>query len=60
MLTFAQGRSQGGCPRCPGTPLGQKISEVGTELKNHSQELKFFSLAGTPLSIFLATPLNGP
>ncbi len=49
-----------GMPEVPGHPLGQKMSEGGggTELKNYSQELKFFSLAGTPLSIFLATPLT--
>jgi hypothetical protein len=38
--------------------LGKKFLKGGTELKNYSQELKFFSLADTPLSIFLATPLD--
>ena len=37
--------------------MDKKFLKGSTELKNYSQALKFFSLAGTPLSIFLATPL---
>jgi hypothetical protein len=38
-----QGRSQGGCPRCPGTPLGQKIPGGGYRAEKLFARAKNFS-----------------
>ena len=37
-----QGRSHGGCPRCPGTPLDKKCLEGGTGIKNTIHRVKDF------------------
>ena len=43
-----QGRSQGGCPRCPGTPLGEKIPEGEYRFENLLTKIKKFFAGGHP------------
>jgi len=38
----------GGCPRYPGTPLGQKMFGWGYWAKKYSQGPKIFSVGGHP------------
>jgi len=48
-----------GCPRCPGTSLGQKMSGGEYRAKKLSARVKIFSAGEHPLSKFLGTPLRG-
>ena len=54
-----RGVARGGARGARAPPLDEKFLKAGTELKNDSWTLNFFLLAGTPLRIFLATPLWG-
>ena len=45
---WIQGRSQGGCPRCPGTPLGEKIPEGEYRFENLLTKIKKFFAGGHP------------
>ena len=47
-LGLYQGRSQGGCPRCPGTPLGEKIPEGEYRFENLLTKIKKFFAGGHP------------
>jgi hypothetical protein len=51
--SFVPGRSQGGCPRCPGTPLGQKIPGGGYRAEKLFARAKIFSRwRAPPLAYF--------
>jgi hypothetical protein len=47
-LSQSQGRSQGGCPRGPGTPLRQKIPEGGYRAEKLFARAKIFLTGGHP------------
>jgi hypothetical protein len=48
-MNVTRGVARGGCPRCPGTPLGQKMSGGGHKDKKLLTGSKIFFNGGHPL-----------